>query len=214
MLSQPGKDGATGILFVISAPSGTGKSTVAARLVEMVPKLQFSVSYTTRQPRKGEADGREYRFVDGDTFARRVEQGAFLEWARVYAECYGTGAEETRSVLDSGQDVLLDIDIQGARRVRGGPIPAVAMMVLPPDYATLESRLRLRNSEPAAKRELRLAEAREEIEAFDQFDYMVVNDEVEPAAVALASIIAAERRRTVRCRAEARRILTTFPKKK
>jgi guanylate kinase len=200
-----------GILFVISAPSGTGKSTLAQRLVRGVPGLEFSISYTTRRARDGERDGEQYHFVSPEEFRSMAGQGAFLEWAEVYGELYGTGLEATRRALAEGRDLLLDIDVQGARQVRGGPVAAVSVMILPPDYATLEARLRGRGSEAEAVRRHRLAHARAEAEDFSNFDYLVVNDDLEETVPALQAIVTAERSRSVRRAAQAQRIIATFP---
>lgn len=201
----------TGILFVIAAPSGTGKSTVARRVLVEVPQLEFSVSYTTRPPRDGEKDGRHYHFVDRASFERMRQEHAFLESASVYGNLYGTGLDATRKMLDEGRDLLLDIDVQGARQVREGPIDAVSIMILPPDFATLSSRLHERGSEDDATRGRRLAQAREEVEEYVNFNYVVVNEDLESTVTDVSSIVRAERRRTDRCDSEASRILATFP---
>lgn len=201
-----------GILFVISAPSGTGKSTVAREAVQRAPGLEFSVSFTTRPPRTGETEGRDYFFVDRERFETMVREGALLEWAPVFGNLYGTGLELTRQALAEGRDLLLDIDVQGARQVRGGPVSAVSVMILPPDFPTLASRLTGRGSEDAETRERRLAEAREEAGEYEAFDYLVVNEDLERTVEAVVAIVRAERRRTERCAAEAVRILSTFPK--
>jgi len=202
---------ATGILFVIAAPSGTGKSSLARALIERVDGLEFSVSYTTRPARPGERDGTHYHFVDGERFETMVSEGAFLEWARVFGQAYGTGFEATRAGLARGSDLLLDIDVQGAAQVRRGPIPAVSAMLLPPSHADLERRLAGRGSEDAAQRGRRLREAAREAAEYRHFDYLVVNDDLERASGDLEAIVRAERRRTGRREAEARRILATFP---
>ncbi len=201
----------SGLLFALSAPSGTGKSTLAARLLERVPGLRFSVSYTTREPRQGEQNGREYHFVDRARFDEMVAQGAFLEWAQVFEQCYGTGLETTREILEGGTDVLLDIDVQGARQLADAPLPAVKMMLLPPDFPTLESRLRGRDSESDEIVRRRLSEARDELKRFEEFDYLVVNDDLNAATDALVSIVKAERLRPARAGERARQIMKTFP---
>jgi len=200
----------SGILFVIAAPSGTGKSTVAHGVLRQVDDLEFSISYTTRPPRDGEEHGKHYHFVDRERFERMRVDGAFLESAEVFGNCYGTGLEETQRKLGLGRDLLLDIDVQGARQVKGAPIDAVSIMILPPDYTTLAARLRDRASESEEQRARRLAEAREELEEFDTFDYLVVNQELETSVSDVCAIVCAERRRTRRSAEEARRILATF----
>jgi len=200
-----------GILFVIAAPSGAGKSTVARRVTESVPGLEFSVSYTTRGAREGEQDGRHYHFVDRSRFEELRRTGALLESATVHGNLYGTGLEATRRVLGQGRDLLLDIDLEGARQVRRGPIDAVSIMILPPDFATLRSRLSGRASETESERDRRLGRSRAEVEGFEEFGYLVVNQDLEAAVEQVRAIVIAERRRTVRCADEARRILATFP---
>jgi guanylate kinase len=139
------------------------------------------------------------------------QSGEFLEWATVHGNLYGTELQATRGVLGAGRDLLLDIDVEGARQVRRGPIDAVTIMILPPDFAALAARLRERGSEGEAERARRLARSRGEVEGFAEFSYLVVNQELETAVESVRGIILAERRRTERCTAEARRILATFP---
>ena len=201
----------SGTLFVVSAPSGTGKTTAGQKLIAALDGLAFSVSYTTRPPRDGERVGRDYHFVDQATFQHMIDEKAFLEWARVFDHMYGTGIEETQRILDTGSDLLLDIDVQGARQVREGPIPAVSMMILPPDYATLEARLADRNSESAPVRCGRLARARLEAEDYTEFGYVVVNDDIDRTVAELVAIVGAERRRPSRCSDEIQKIISTFP---
>ncbi len=200
-----------GILFVLSAPSGTGKSTLVKRLVLEFPDLEFSVSYTTRKSRAGECEGVDYQFVDRPAFEGLVAAGALLEWATVFGEFYGTGLERTRRELASGRDLLLDIDVQGAGQVRGSAVPSVSILALPPDYASLERRLRDRGSEDPAQRAPRLARAREEAESYPLFDYLVINDRLDVAYEDLAAIVRAERRRASRCGPEARKVVESFP---
>ena len=204
-------EGDRGTLFVISAPSGTGKSTLARRLLESVPGLAFSVSYTTRPRRAGEESGREYHFVDEARFAAMVEAGGFLEWAQVFGKSYGTGREATETALAAGQDLLLDIDVQGAQQVRASGLDAVSIFVLPPSYQALESRLRLRGSDDDVVVAERLHEARREAMGYPLFDYVVVNAELEEATATLASIVRAERSRTARLHERVRSIIETFP---
>jgi guanylate kinase len=200
----------TGILFVLSAPSGAGKTTVARAVVDGMEALRFSISYTTRPPRKGERDGLDYHFIDHGRFEAMVEQGAFMEWAEVFGNLYGTGLEATSDILRQGEDLLLDIDIQGAGKVRSAPLESVSVMILPPDYATLVSRLAERGSEGEPERHARLAEALAEAEEYEKFDYLVVNDDLQSTVAAVRAIVAAERSRTSRCVALAEGILATF----
>lgn len=201
-----------GVLFVLSAPSGTGKSSVARRLLETVRGLEFSVSFTTRPRRPTERDGSDYHFVDRARFEAMIAEGALLEWAEVYGEhLYGTGREATLRALAEGRDLVLDIDVQGARQVREAGVPAVTVMLLPPDYRTLADRLRARGSESGPSLERRLAQARREAEEFERFDYVVINDRLERSAAEVAAIVGAERRRSVRCAGEVREIIASFP---
>ncbi len=202
---------ARGILFVISAPSGTGKSSVAKRLLASVDGIGFSVSYTTRPRRAGEQDGREYHFVDEGKFDAMAAGGGFLEWAHVFGHRYGTGREASETALEAGRDLLLDIDVQGARKVRESGIASVSVFLLPPDYATLEHRLRSRASDDEAQIRGRLALARQEAGEYRHYDYLVINDRLEQAVEDLRSIVTAERRRVARLRADAERTLATFP---
>ena len=202
--------GRAGILFVMSAPSGTGKSTLSRRLLADDARLRFSVSFTTRQPREGERDGEHYHFLDRPAFEQKVESGGFLEWAEVYGNAYGTGRAETERLLDDGVDVLLDIDVQGAAQVLRSGLAAVSVLVLPPDYATLQARLADRGSEAPEVRERRLDEAAREAQQYEAFHYLVINDELERAAAELRAIVTAERARTDRRVAEARRIVDSL----
>ena len=202
---------ATGILYVLSAPSGTGKSTVARRLLERVPELTFSVSYTTRPRRDGEQEGRDYHFVGRERFETMISERAMLEWANVFGQLYGTSLETTRQALARGCSVLLDIDVQGARQVREGEIPSVSVMLLPPDFGTLEERLRTRGSESEDQLGRRLARARDEVGDYRFFDYVVVNDDVEDTVTELEAIVRAERCRTTHSGDMTQEIIATFP---
>ncbi len=210
-MNVPGQD-TTGILFVISAPSGTGKSTVTRRLLERVSGLEFSVSYTTRPRREAEQADRDYHFVEREQFEGMVADQALLEWANVFGECYGTGREATRKALAEGRSLLLDIDVQGASKVRKTDVPSVSVMLLPPNFETLESRLRSRGSESESELVRRLARAREEAEDYRYFDYLVVNDDVDATVSQLESIVRAERCSTARSAVRAQHILSTFPR--
>lgn len=186
-----------GLLFIVSAPSGTGKTTLVRRLARAVPELVVSRSYTSRTPRPGEQDGVDYNFVDDERFTALVEAGGFLEWATVFGYRYGTGRRDTERHRRAGRDVVLVIDVQGARQVRAHA-DAIAIFVLPPSFRTLEERLRRRSGaelgEPQLRR--RLETARREVAACAQYDYVVVNDDLERCVARLHSIVLAERSRT------------------
>jgi guanylate kinase len=199
-----------GNVFVLSAPSGTGKSTLAKRLVNQVADLNFSVSFTTRRPRPGEVDGRDYFFVDDATFDSMVAQDGFVEWVQVYERRYGTGKAWIQEKLASGMDILLDIESQGARNVHRAIPDAVMVFLLPPSSAELAARLRGRGDESDEQVRIRLDYARHELAQFEGYDYLVVNDTVEQAYRKLESIVIATRCRRERMGGTARRILDSF----
>ncbi|MBI4477711.1 MAG: guanylate kinase [Acidobacteria bacterium] len=202
-----------GLLFVVSAPSGTGKTTLVERLVERVPNLRMSRSYTSRPMRPGEADGVDYHFISREQFEAMIRTGAFMEWADVFGNLYGTSRADTEQVLARGEDLVLVIDVQGARRVRQGRIPATSIFVLPPSFEILEQRLRgrSRDDEPQIRR--RLAVARDEVGAYREYDYLVINDHLEPAVERLRSIVVAECARREAMELDAKRILESFTKR-
>ncbi len=180
---------------VIAAPSGTGKTSLARALVERDPKVVFSISATTRPPRVHETDGVDYEFVDEAEFDRMLAAGELVEWAEVHGHRYGTPARGVAAALQRDELVVLDIDIQGARQIRSTFPDAVLIFILPPSGAELVRRLRGRGSEGLAERRRRLHNARAELHAAGEFDYVVVNDDFEGAVGALQAILAAERRR-------------------
>lgn len=199
-----------GLLFVVSAPSATGKTTVVDRLLEVCPTLVRSRSYTSRTARPGEQDGVDYNFMSRETFEAMVQRGEFLEWADVFGNLYGTARRDTEALLDSGRDVVLVIDVQGARQVRATTTGAVSVFVLPPSFRILEQRLRERSKDSNAAIERRLATARTEVSAVDEYDYVVINDELERCVRELASIVTAERARRVRRLSSIEPIMQTF----
>ena len=199
-----------GNVFVLSAPSGTGKSTLAKRLVKEVSGLDFSVSFTTRKPRPGEAHGKDYFFLDDAEFDAMVAADGFVEWVKVYEHRYGTGKEWIQQRLASGTDILLDIETQGARRVHEAIPDAVMVFLLPPSAAELSARLHGRADESEQQVSIRLNYARHELSQFQQYDYLVVNDTVDQAYRKLESIILATRSRRERMAAQAQRILDSF----
>jgi guanylate kinase len=199
-----------GLLFVISAPSGTGKTTLVERLVQILPNLRESKSYTSRPARAGERDGVDYHFISRPAFEAMIADNAFLEWADVFGNLYGTGAADVAHMLDDGQDVVLVIDVQGARQVRQRGVDHTAVFVMPPSYQVLERRLRGRSADPEPAMRRRLATARAEVSSFREYDYLVVNDDLESTVVRLQEIIAAERSRTHRMARVADAIVRTF----
>ena len=181
-----------GRLFVISAPSGTGKSTVLAEVRRRHPDLHFSVSYTTRPARSDEKEGREYHFVDKKTFEGMIGDGAFVEWARVHDNLYGTPRAPIERALAGGQDMLLDIDVQGGMAIKKAFPEALTVFLLPPDWAELERRLSGRGTDSGDQIKLRLENARKEMDFKDKYDRCITNDSVEKAASELVDLIRAE----------------------
>lgn len=187
-----------GTLLVVSAPSGAGKTSLVRALLARAPGLKLSVSYTTRPPRPGEVDGRDYHFVDAATFDAMVAADAFVEYARVFGNAYGTAEAALREVLAGGHDLLLEIDWQGARQVRARFPDAVTVFIAPPSIAALEERLRGRGSDGDEVIARRMAQARDDLAHFGEYDYLVVNDRFDAALDDLAAILAAERLRRAR----------------
>ena len=199
-----------GLLFIVSAPSGTGKTTLVERLVQIVPSLRMSRSYTSRTARAGEQHGLDYNFVTRQRFEAMIGEAAFLEWADVFGNFYGTGAADTEAILAGGEDVVLVIDVQGARQVRSRGIETVGVFVLPPSARILEQRLRGRSKDSDEQICRRLEKAFDEVSEFEQYEYVVVNDELDAAVDRLRSIIQAERARVKPMRGEAQAIIRTF----
>ena len=199
-----------GLLFIVSAPSGAGKTTLVERLVEQSPRLKMSRSYTSRAAREGETDGVDYNFVSRPHFEAMIAAGQFLEWADVFGNLYGTCAEDTDRMLAAGDDVVLVIDVQGARKVRQRGIETTAIFVMPPSFDVLEQRLRGRSKDSEADIQRRLRVARDEVASFVEYDYVVVNDELTAAVDRLRGIVIAERARLNRMRGEAAGIVRTF----
>ena len=200
----------SGNVFVLSAPSGTGKSTLAKRLVRDVAGLDFSISFTTRAPRAGETDGQDYFFVTQEVFDQMIEAGGLVEWVQVYGHKYGTGKDWIMSHLASGKDILLDIETQGARRVHEAIPDAVMIFLIPPSAQALSDRLRKRGRDPEEEIQIRLDYARHEMCQFKGYDYLVVNDTLEQAYRDLQAIVLATRLRRDRMTARAEQILEGF----
>ncbi len=189
----------TGRLFVISAPSGAGKTTLLGRVMARIPRLVFSVSHTTRAPRPGEKEGIDYYFVSQAEFLRMIEAGMFLEHAEVHGNLYGTSESDIRQQLEEGVDVILDIDVQGAQILRStGQMTAAFVFIAPPSMAELEKRLRGRGTENEERIQLRLQNARQEMQVAKEYEYLVINDDLDETENLLASIILAERARAHR----------------
>jgi len=181
------------LVFIISAPSGSGKSTLTNELLKLVANLEFSISYTTRQRRGSEQNGKHYHFGSMDEFNRMIRAGEFLEHANVYGNCYGTAREFLRQAGRSGHDLLLDIDVQGAAQIKGNLTDAISIFVLPPDRQTLEWRLRNRHEDPEDVIQRRLLTATREIEEYDKYDYVLINDQLEKSIERLEAIVRSER---------------------
>ena len=199
-----------GLLFIVSAPSGAGKTTLVERLVEQLPHLKMSRSYTSRLAREGETDGVDYNYVTRERFEAMVAVGEFLEWADVFGSLYGTSAADTERILESGADLVLVIDVQGARKVRRRGIETTAIFVMPPSFEVLERRLRGRSRDSEAAIQRRLQTAREEVAAFLEYDFVVINDELGAAVDRLRSIVLAERARLRYMRSEVEHSVRTF----
>lgn len=190
--------GKKGMLIVLSGPSGAGKGTVCSRLLEKNPNIALSISYTTRTPRPGEKDGVNYFFTDKETFEKMIKEGCFLEWANVYNNYYGTPRKFVEERINNGQDVILEIDIQGAKQIRQTWEDAVFIFILPPDLEELKRRIEKRGSETEESMRLRLMCALEELKALSSYDYVIVNDDLEKAVEKLQAIIIAEKCRVYR----------------
>ena len=184
-----------GTLFILSGPSGSGKSTITRDLLTKVPGLVFSVSHTTRKPRPGEQDGVDYHFVDREAFValRDRQPSGFLEWAEVHGEFYGTSVHEVKNRLRQGQDILLDIDVQGARQILDANPEAVSIFLCPPSVDVLRARLQQRASETSENFVIRLRNAHKELRHAPNYRYIIVNDVLEEAIDAFRCIITAER---------------------
>jgi guanylate kinase len=197
-------------VFIISAPSGSGKSTLVKRVMSGVPYLMFSVSYTTRRPRGSEHDNQNYHFVNRDQFEAMIQRGEFLEWAEVYDNYYGTHRGILEQASACGKDLVLDIDVQGARQLRSKITGAVTVFILPPSKQILEQRLRARGEDREDVIERRLNEAVEEIRNYNAYDYVLINRDLEESVAVLSGIVHAERARRTRIEDQIRPILETF----
>jgi guanylate kinase len=197
-------------ILIISAPSGSGKSTLVGLLLRDVPKLVFSVSYTTRGRRGSEKDGESYHFISREDFEQRIAQGEFLEYAEVFGNYYGTHRSELERAEQEGADLVLDIDVQGAAQLKKAIPEAVTIFILPPSREILERRLRTRSEDSDQVIERRLRDAAAEIRNYLLYDYVLINQDVEESARKLASVVWAERNRRSRMEEQIKPILSTF----
>jgi guanylate kinase len=197
-------------VFIISAPSGSGKSTLVSRLLSSVPDLMFSVSYTSRKPRGAEAEGLSYRFVSREGFEAMLKREEFLEWAQVFGNYYGTHRDSLEEARARGLDLVLDIDVQGARQLKQKIPEAVTVFVLAPSRQVLEHRLRLRSEDREDVIARRLRDAAEEIRNYNGYDYVLINRELAEAEATLCAIVRAERARRIRIEDQIRPILDSF----
>ena len=182
-----------GNLFIISSPSGGGKGTLIKEVLNSVERVGYSVSYTTRKRREGEENGKDYFFVEVAEFERRISDGEFLEYAVVHDNYYGTSSKQVNSEIEAGNDVILEIDVQGAEIMREKRSDSIGVFILPPSFEVLKSRLELRNTETAEALEIRLNNAKKEVNAVERFEYVIVNDERQKAVGELISIFRTER---------------------
>jgi guanylate kinase len=199
-----------GILFVVSSPSGGGKGTLIQRVLKKVPNLSYSVSFTTRTPRNGEVDGREYFFVDEENFEAMVAAGEFLEWAHVHGKLYGTASTQVANEIAAGRDIILEVDVQGAASVRTLMADSVSIFILPPSFEILKERLRARGTDSPEELDLRLRRAPFELKDYSAFEYVILNDDVDRAANQMAAIIHAERARLSRQAARVKLVVEAF----
>jgi guanylate kinase len=197
-------------VFIVSAPSGSGKSTLVNHLMGTLPDLMFSVSYTTRKPRGTEVDGQNYHFVTREEFEAMLVQDEFLEWAQVFGNYYGTHRSELERAQAAGKDLVLDIDVQGARHLKAKIPAAVTVFILAPSRVVLEQRLRLRSEDREEVIARRLKEAAEEIRRYEDYDYVLINRDLGEAQASLGAIVRAERARRTRIEDQIRPILETF----
>jgi guanylate kinase len=211
--AEPAGDEARGILFVVSSPSGGGKGTLIQRMLSKVSNLGYSVSFTTRTPRNGEVDGREYFFVDRARFDQLVAADEFLEWAHVHGKLYGTSRSQVLRELSAGRDIVLEVDVQGAKSIREQVPDSVSVFILPPSFEVLRQRLLDRGTDSPEELDLRLRNAPTELKDYAAFQYLIINDDVERAADQLSAIVHAERARLHRQGPRVKHVVEAFTEK-
>ena len=199
-----------GILFVVSSPSGGGKGTLIQRVLNKVDDLSYSISFTTRTPRSGEKDGREYFFVTRERFEEMVAANEFLEWANVHGKLYGTNRHQVFQEISGGRDIILEVDVQGAESVRSLVSDAASIFILPPSFEVLRERLIARGTDSPEELELRLRNAPLEMKAYSTFQYVIINDDIEQAADQLMAIVQAERARLARQQLRVKKVVGSF----
>jgi len=199
-----------GILFVVSSPSGGGKGTLIQRVLNKVPNLSYSVSFTTRAPRNGEVDGREYFFVTPEKFEEMVAADEFLEWARVHGKLYGTTRRQVVREISQGRDIILEVDVQGAASVRQLIADSVSIFILPPSFEVLRQRLEARGTDSPEELDLRLRNAPTELKDYSAFQYVIINDDADRAADQMTAIVQAERARLSRQAPRIKRVVEAF----
>lgn len=203
-----------GILFIISSPSGGGKGTLIREVLQTVPNIGYSVSFTTRQKREGEENGKHYNFVSHEEFENLIKQGEFLEYAEVHGNYYGTSKRQVEREISIGRDIILEIDVQGADAIREKVADSIGIFILPPSFEVLRERLITRQTESTDTLVVRLGNSLDEVKEYSKFDYVIINDELEKAVSDLKAIIYAERCKSNRQTDAVNKILDTFDNKK
>lgn len=199
-----------GILFVVSSPSGGGKGTLIQRVLNKVPNLSYSVSFTTRAPRSGEVNGREYFFITPEKFEEMVAADEFLEWAHVHCKQYGTARKQVAREIAEGRDIILEVDVQGAASVRQLMADSVSIFILPPSFEVLKTRLTARGTDSPEELDVRLRNAPVELRDYSAFQYVIINDDAELAANQMAAIVFAERARLNRQEHKIKNVVEAF----
>jgi guanylate kinase len=199
-----------GNLFIITSPSGGGKGTLIREVLRSVPKVGYSVSFTTRRQRAGEEHGKHYYFVSREEFEKKVAEGEFLEWANVHGNLYGTSRAQVESELNLGRDIILEIDVQGAEIVKNLVPEAVGVFILPPSFEVLRERLTARQTESAADLQIRLQNSKREVGRWREFEYVIINDEIIRASQNLAAVFLAERLKRGKQSEYIEKIIKTF----